>query len=380
MASYQIIKIIIAVWLAIGGISFCVNQDSTLGKKFQEGFFMSGRMILSIAGIMTITPVLAAILKPVIVPVFRLIGADPACFAILLGCDMGGYSLAISLAESQDVARMMGLAPAAMFGGTLTFAIPVAKAMLTDEDFQLFSKGMLMGILTIPIGSISGGIIQGVEWKTILINNVPLVLFSILLALGFRFCPERLVHATDIFGKVIAKLGIIGLIIGGFSYMTGFTVIPGMPSVMEGMKTVCGMVFLLAGTMPFLEFLTRAVSKHLNKIGRKAALDTVSISGLFFTLASCVPTFAMMKDMTKRGIVINSAWLVCCVGLLGNQMGFLLQEAPEMLFPFVFAKVIAGGLGMVIVLHLTADMKEVQEIKKYKNYDERKRNYESIIN
>ena len=103
MTSYQIIKIIIAIGLAVGGISFCVNPDLRLGKKFQEGFAMAGQMMLSIAGIMTIAPVLAEILKPVVVPVFRLIGADPACFAIFFGCDMGGYPLAVSLAESQDV-------------------------------------------------------------------------------------------------------------------------------------------------------------------------------------------------------------------------------------------------------------------------------------
>ena len=361
MTSYQIIKIIIAIGLAIGGISFCVNPDFRLGKKFQEGFAMAGQMMLSIAGIMTIAPVLAEILKPVVVPVFRLIGADPACFAIFFGCDMGGYPLAVSLAESQDVAKMMGLAPAAMIGGTLTFAIPVGKAMLTDDEFHLFSKGMLIGVMTIPIGTIAGGFIQGNAWNIVLINNIPIIVFSVLLTIGFKVCQEQLVRAADMFGKMITKIGLIGLIAGGFTYMTGITVIPGMPSVMDGMTTVCGMVFILAGTMPLLEIFTRAASEPLNRIGRKAGMDAVSMSGIIFTIASCVPTFAMMKNMTKRGIVINSAWIVTCVGLLGSQIGFVLQEAPEMLVPFVSTKLISGAVCMAIAFRFTKSMKE--EIK-----------------
>lgn len=356
MTSYQVIKIFIAAGLTMGGIAFCLNEKYRMGIKFREGVEMAGQMILSIAGIMTIAPVLATILKPVVVPLFRLTGADPACFAILLGCDMGGYPLAVSLAESQDVAKMMGLAPAAMLGGTLTFAIPVARGMLNDEDFGYFSKGMLTGILTIPVGSIAGGFIQGLEWKVILINHVPIILLSVLLTLGFRFCEDRLVRAADIFGKAITKIGIVGLVAGGVTYLTGFTVIPGMPSVMDGMTTVCGMVFILAGTMPLLDIFNRAVSGPMNRIGKKAGLDAVSVSGILFTLASCVPTCAMMKDMTKRGIVLNSTWLVACVGLLGSQIGFVLQETPEMLVPFVSAKLISGALAMVISFCRTAGM------------------------
>ena len=46
-------------------------------------------------------------------PIFHVIGADAAVFGILLGCDMGGYQLAMSLAENRQIALMMGLSTAA---------------------------------------------------------------------------------------------------------------------------------------------------------------------------------------------------------------------------------------------------------------------------
>lgn len=363
MTSYQIIKLVIAIGLAAGGIAFCVNENLWIGQKFREGFAMAGQMMLSIAGIMTIAPVLANILKPVVVPLFQMIGADPACFSSILGCDMGGYPLAVSLAESQEVAKMMGLAPAAMLGGTLTFAIPVARAVLTDEDFQFFSKGMLLGLLSIPFGSMAGGLIQGLSLEVVLINHVPILVLSAFLMLGFRYFADKLVKAVDVFGKAITKIGLAGLIAGGITHLTGITIIPGMPPVMDGMATVCGMVFILAGTMPLLELFNRAVKGPLNEAGKRAGMDAVSVSGFLFTLASCVPTCAMMKNMTKRGIVLNSTWLVTCVGLLGSQIGFVLQEAPEMLASFAAAKLISGALAMGLALAMTRNMKTTEAVE-----------------
>lgn len=363
MSSYQIIKIFIAVGLAAGGITYCFSDNMRLGRKFREGFAMSGQMFLSIAGIMTIAPFLAQCLKPVVVPVFQVVGADPAVFASLLGCDMGGYPLAVSLAESQDVAKMMGLAPAAMLGGTLTFSIPVAKAMLNDEDFRIYSRGVLTGLAVIPIGGITGGVLQGIPWKVILVNHIPIIILAALVMLGFKFRPEQLVRAVDLFGKLITKVGIIGLVIGGVSYLTGITIIPGMPSVMESMQTVCGMVLILAGTMPLLDVVNRLIRAPLEGLGKRSGMKAADMSGLLFTLASGVPTFAMMKDMSKRGIVINAAWNVACVGLLGSQIGFVLQEVPEMLIPFVAAKLTAGVLALMVSLGITGFEKEGKKEK-----------------
>ncbi|WP_346906797.1 ethanolamine utilization protein EutH [Faecalicatena orotica] len=357
-------KIIIAIGLVLGGVQFCFNSDSRMGMKFREGFAMTGQMILSVAGIMTITPVFATLLKPAIVPVANFIGADPSCFSFFLGCDMGGYPMAVSLAESKSVADMIGLAPAAMIGGTLTFAVPVAKAVLTVEEFHLFSKGMLMGIVTIPVGTIAGGFIQGMPMKEIVINSIPILIISIMLSIGFYICPDQLVRMAEVLGNAIAKIGLVGLIAGGVTYLTGFTVIPGMPPVMDGMVTVCGMIFILAGTLPLLDWINRKISTPLDRIGNRMGLNAASFSGLLFTFASSVPTFSMMKDMTKRGIIINSAWIVTCVGLLGSQIGFVLQEAPKMLVPFVSAKLIAGVICMTNAFIFTRNIKGEKEVQK----------------
>ena len=46
-------------------------------------------------GIVSLAPVLAAILIPIVAPFYTAIGADPSSFAnTILAIDMGGYALA----------------------------------------------------------------------------------------------------------------------------------------------------------------------------------------------------------------------------------------------------------------------------------------------
>ena len=362
MSVYQVIKIIVAIGIVIGGGDVLFGNRFRIGEKFKEGFSMCGRMMLSIAGIMSVAPLLAALLEPVLVPVFRSIGVDPAVVGIILGCDMGGYQLSLSLADSKRIVLMMGLATASMVGGTLTFSIPVANAMLQTEDLFYFSQGLLYGFFTIPIGSMLGGVLLGISVKEIVINNVPVILFTLLLIIGFKLFPGKILNATQMFGSIITKIGIIGIIVGSVSYLTGIELIPSFTPIMESMKVVCGMTITLIGMLPMLEIFMHILEKPLQKFGNKTGIDAASISGMIFTTASAVPTFAMMKDMSKRGIVLNSAWSVTCAAIFGSQLSFVLEEEPETVGVFIVSKIVAGIVALLIAFFATKSMKERKEL------------------
>ena len=49
-----------------------------------------GALAMSMVGIITIAPILAKVLSPIVVPVYTMLGADPSMFATtLLANDMG---------------------------------------------------------------------------------------------------------------------------------------------------------------------------------------------------------------------------------------------------------------------------------------------------
>ena len=72
----KIITVLIAVGILIGVADTLRGNKWKLGEKFQEGFGLIGSMMISMAGIMTMAPVIALVLKPVAVPLFTRLHMD----------------------------------------------------------------------------------------------------------------------------------------------------------------------------------------------------------------------------------------------------------------------------------------------------------------
>ena len=66
------------------------------------------------------------------------------------------------------------------------------------------------------------------------------------------------------------------------------------------------------------------------------------------TLANSIATFDMMKNMDRRGKVVNVAFAVSAAFVFGDHMGFTAGFAPEML-PAVILGKLAGGITAVCV-------------------------------
>ncbi len=90
---------IMMIFMVLGAIDRILGNRFGLGEEFENGFNALGPLGLAMVGVISLAPVLANILRPVVVPVYQFLGADPAMFATtLLANDMGGYPLAKQLA------------------------------------------------------------------------------------------------------------------------------------------------------------------------------------------------------------------------------------------------------------------------------------------
>ena len=94
MSVHEILIAVMAVFAVLGALDRIFGNRFGIGKEFEAGILSMGSLAMAMIGVITLAPVLAAILKPVIVPVFGFLGADPAMFAgSILACDMGGGAL-----------------------------------------------------------------------------------------------------------------------------------------------------------------------------------------------------------------------------------------------------------------------------------------------
>ena len=349
MSVHEILIAIMALFAVIGALDRIFGSRLGLGQEFENGILAMGSLAMAMIGIICLAPVLASVLKPIVVPVYNFLGADGAMFAgTILACDMGGGPLAKELTSDAQAALLGGVITGSMLGATIVFTIPVAMGILQESDRPYLAKGILCGVVTIPVGVLVGGLVAGFPLLMVLRNLVPIVLIAILIALGLWKWEKGMIRGFGLFGKGIIALITIGLVAAIVESLTGFVIIPGLAPLEEGFQTVGAIAIVLAGAFPLVYFLTKLLKKPLLKLGKVLGVNDTAAAGLIASLANSIATFDMMKSMDSRGKVINVAFAVSAAFVFGDHMGFTAGFAPEML-PAVIVGKLAGGITAVAV-------------------------------
>ena len=354
MSAHEILIAVMAVFALVGAADRIFGNRLGLGKEFEEGILAMGSLAMAMIGVITLAPVLAAVLRPVIVPVFGALGADPAMFAgTILACDMGGGALAAELAQSKDAALLGGVITGSMLGATVVFTIPVAMGILDEGDRPAMAKGILCGIVTIPLGVLAGGLVAGFPVGMVLRNLIPIVLIGGLIALGLWKAEKAMIRGFAAFGKGVVAVITVGLAAAIVQTLTGFVIIPGMASVEEGFLTVGSIAIVLAGAFPLVAVLTKLLRRPLMKLGSLMGINDQAAAGLVASLANSIATFGLVRQMDERGKVVNIAFAVSAAFVFGDHLGFTAGFAPELLPAMIVGKLVGGAAAVAVALWLT---------------------------
>lgn len=354
MSGHEILIGIMAVFAVLGALDRIFGNRLGLGREFEEGIAAMGTLALAMIGVVCLAPVLASLLSPVVVPVYRLLGADPAMFAgTILACDMGGGALAAQMTLDPDAAGLGGVICGSMLGATIVFTIPVALGILKEEDRPYLARGILCGIVTVPVGVFIGGITAGYALGMVLRNLIPIVLMAALIALGLWKAERAMIQGFAIFGKGVVAVITVGLAAAIVESLTGFVLIPGMAPISEGFATVGSIAIVLAGAFPLVHLVTRLLRKPLMAGGKQLGINDAAAAGLVATLANSIATFGLVKEMNPRGKVVNIAFAVSAAFVFGDHLGFAAGFAPELLGPMVLGKLSGGIAAVAVALLLT---------------------------
>ena len=354
MSFHEILIWIMAVFAILGAIDRIFGNRWGLGKEFENGILAMGSLALAMVGIVCLAPVLANLLKPVIVPIYSWLGADPAMFAgTILACDMGGGALAMELTDNTQAALLGGVLTGSMLGATVVFTIPVAMGILRESDRPAMAKGILCGIVTIPIGVLVGGLVAGFPAGMVLRNLVPIVIIAALIALGLWKMEQAMVRGFELFGKFVVIVVTIGLAAAIAEALTGYAIIPGMAPISEGFQTVGIIAIVLAGAFPLVFVITKLLRRPLMAAGKLLGINDAAAAGLIASLANSIATFGMVQEMNERGKVINIAFAVSAAFVFGDHLGFTAGFAPEMLPAMIVGKLVGGVTAIFVAMWLT---------------------------
>lgn len=348
----EVIVWIMMFCMVLGGLDRAIGNKFGLGEKFEEGFMALGPLALAMVGVVSLAPVLAKILEPVVVPVYTALGADPSMFATtLLANDMGGYPLAIEMAESEQAGLLAGLVLGAMMGPTIVFTIPVALGIIEEEDRGFLAKGVLAGIITIPIGVLAGGLVAGFDPAMVLANLVPIVIAAALIAFGLWRAPDRMTTGFLWFGKGLIAVISVGLVIAVFEFMTGVQIMPEgweLAPPTDGLYIVGLIGMMLLGAFPAVYLIIKFAENPLKRVGKLVGMNDKAAGGMIATLANNIPMFQIFKEMDPRGKVLNAAFAVSAAFAFGDHLGFTAGVERTMIFPVIVGKLVAGITAVMV--------------------------------
>lgn len=310
MSLNEIIIYLMVIFMILGAIDRIIGNKFGLGQEFESGIMALGSLALAMVGIISLAPGAGQCAAAGHSAVLSALRRGPGHVRRLHSRQRhGGAPLAMELAETRDAGLFGGLIVGSMLGPTLVFTIPVALGILQPEDRPFLAKGVLAGMITIPIGSLVGGLVAGFSIKMILVNLIPIAIFAALIILGLIFAENGMIKGFTIFGKLIVIVITIGLAAAIVEALTGFVVIPGMAPISEGMDIVANIAIVLAGAFPLVYVITKVFRKPLMKLGGLLGMNDVSAAGMVASLANSIPMFGLVKDMDSRGKIINVAIL-----------------------------------------------------------------------
>ena len=149
--------------------------------------------------------------------------------------------------------------------------------------------GVLIGLLTIPLGCLAGGAamslsVYSLSIGRILQNLLPVLILDGLIIAGLLFFPIKTLRIFVLFGSFITKLIIVLLGIAVAQYLTGIRLpifyrmvepdaISGIVPLTDGFAVVGSIAMVLLGAFPMIHFITNKFGKYILKYCCKQGLN-----------------------------------------------------------------------------------------------------------
>lgn len=345
----QLIPDIMVLCMIVGAIDSRRGNKWGLGRRFEAGLEAFPTLLLSMAGIIVLVPLIEKLLRPCLTPLGLWTGADPGIFpGMLLANDMGGFQLARELAGSRAAGEYGGMLLGAIMGANLVFNIPVGLGMIEQGDREAMARGILFGFITLPAGFFVGGLVAGYPFGFILRQLVPVLIASFLFALGIFCFPRRLIRGFIVFGKAVSLLALFGAVCAIGARMSGIGTAPYLKPIGEGLEVVGSIVIVLPGAYVMVTLLGRGLGKWLHQLGRMLNINDTAVLGMIASLANCIPTFGMIKDMDAKGKVVNFAFLTAGAFVFWDHLGFCAAVAPDLILPLIVCKLTAACCAVLL--------------------------------
>ncbi len=345
------ITIAVLVFSVLGAADYLLGSKIGIGKEFEKAFSLFCPMALAMLGMLVIAPAIGVWMQPLFEQFYNIFGIDPSIIpASVLANDMGGMSLAQAFCKTEAIGNYNAFIISSMMGCTVSFTVPLALGLVPKAQHRELFFGFLCGIATTPVGCIAAGLVLGLRPLVLLLNLLPLVVIAVVVAASLIFVQRFCIRCFSVFGIFMRALGVIGLTCAIFTFLTKVQISPHFDTLENAALVCVNACVTLSGALPFMFIVSKLLNKPLNKLGSKIGIDDVSALALLGSLVTSVPTFGLMDKMSKKGVVLNSAFAVSAAFTFGSHLAFTMAFNEDYVLPMIIGKVTSGICAVLLAL------------------------------
>ena len=203
---------LIAFGIVIGALDHLCGNRFKLGERFTAALEIFPTLFIIMGGMLAIVPTIAWALHPLGRLVAHL-GIDAGMLpGVVLANDQGAYHLAHQLTADPRIGDFNGQLIGSLLGAHLTGSLPLVVTLTDQREHPILFRGILCGILTIPVGAFAGGLAAGYPLRFVFVNMLPLLVATAVLAFLFRTCTNAVIRATIGCGKVFTKVATVAIV------------------------------------------------------------------------------------------------------------------------------------------------------------------------
>lgn len=350
------ISIVMLSFALLGALDRICGNKFGLGKEFERGFNLLGPMALSMIGMIVIAPAIGVWLGSFFEFFYNVFSIDPSIIpASIFANDMGGTPLAMEIMKDEEVGMYNALVVSSIMGAVISYTIPFGAGIVNKTQHKELFFGFLCGIVAIPFGCFISGLTLEISFFALLLNLLPLILLSVIISVGLIFFPSGTVKIFKGFGIFMMALITVGLALGMFTAVTGIVVCKDFASVHEGAKICFNAAITLSGAFPLMFLVSKLLNKPMSALGKKLGINPTSAVCLIPNLVTNATTFGMMRDMDKKGLVLNAALSVTVAFCFGSHLGFTTSYDTKYVLPMIVAKLVSGIFAIAIALLIYKD-------------------------
>ena len=359
------------VFCIIGGVDKVRGNRHGYGEKFDEAFAALKPLALTMFGVITLVPILKLLLEPIITPVYTFFGASPAMFAgTVFPVDSGAYPLAMQLAEGDAaIGGFSGVVLGSTLGCLFIGTIPICLSMLDKRDYDCLAMAVLIAIITIPLGAIAAGLVMNLgpyrmSIGRILINLIPAIIVSVLVALGLALRPRQVMRGFCALGRGMQVILNMCIVISAVQAITGLR-IPvlrlmvepgpdgGNSPLVDSFIIVGNIALVLAGAFPMVLWLSRVFKRPIERLSSALGMNEAGGAGLIASLASIFPALDLVPRMNKKGKLLVLTFCISGSFVFGDHLGFTAGVDQAMVLPLIVSK-LGAGISALVLANLLA--------------------------